>query len=214
MARLPDAKQVYQRLRYVFHPDRLKTRGRTRQRHDREYRLQLGKQREELVTTAEYDARAQDGHVQPAGGQYRFAFGLAALVHRRCIWRGTECTHLHDPVYIDSAAGPHQCLEQGDMGARKCGLLAMQYCHQVDDRVMAGQQLLQGRFVIHIAHQNIDPGQGLNHFGAFSVPRQNGQAAAQLHRLFAEVATHKTGATQNQNSFHAIICARIRVVPC
>ena len=191
----------------VFHPHRLKARMGTRQRHEGEHLLELGKHVQKLVFRTKNDTGPQHRHGQGRVAQGQLAPRLAAQVARRrgigLLRVGAQRADVHQARHTSRHRGTGQAGGQVHMHLLESGLGAMQDGHQVHHRIVPGQRLLQSCRVMHIELRHCDRGQGLQLARVDGAPCGHRDGVALFDQFLDHVAPDKAGATKNKYVFHA-----------
>ena len=100
---------------------------------------------------------------------------------------------MHHPFHPGLGAGPHQGGGQGNVGAFKRGIITVQNRHQIDHRIVPGDQTRQRSGVMDIRFQYIKPWQVLHQLGVFTPSRGYGHTVGQTGEFFTDMATDKAG---------------------
>jgi hypothetical protein len=109
---------------------------------------------------------------------------------------------------VDNAAHARRLAGRGELARQfhvhliERLLAAVQDAHQVDHRVMPGQQGRQARLVLDVGLDDVQVLQVLHAARVVDAPRGHRHREAVLGQFFAQVAANEAGTAQNEDFFH------------
>ena len=107
---------------------------------------------------------------------------------------------MHQALHAGFLHGVGDLAGQIHMHVFKAVLVAMQYGHQVHQRIMAGHQSGQIGFAVHRGLDHGQAGQALHAGRIHGAARGHGDVPAQAGQLLANVTADKAAAPQDQNA--------------
>ena len=211
---VPVVERVDEGVRDIADPHGLEAHVGAADRNGGEEAGERGEGVQEAVFRSEDHRRLEDRPVERRGAHHGLAVALAALVHRGTLRVRSERAHVQVPPNAGPGAAGHDPPGQFDVRAgelRSIGRPArsLEDSDEIDDRIVAAQQLIEGVVTADVAFDDLDGRQHDQVTRARSVARGDGRPQSAVDQAGDDVTADEAGSADDEDLVHG--CAALRV---